>query len=432
MIGVVNDGTRRVVSGPRLALRRPLSQPVLIDLALVLVFAGSYVLWMVLRPHPDFRLWWWPALVAIPATATLMVRRRFPWMSLTTLLVVTTAFTWMQAPVGCLNLTILVAVYSVCVKTELLGGITAAGVAMLWPASKLWLVQAPVGDDVLMIVGSVVNLVMVVGWGRSMRVKRTHAGQLEQTVSLLDQARDQLAAEAATVERARIAREFHDIVSHNLSVVALRAGVARSLVDKNPDYARETLAELEQASRSSMEEMRHLLSALRENADSEVYGPPSPGDREQFDRQPAPGLARVDALVDSVRETGVVWRLVRRGVVRDLGPGVEMTAYRIVQEAVTNVLKHAGSGYARVVLEYQVNGVRIEVSNHATNPEAAAGAGKSSPRAVEEQGCGASGHGLIGLRERVSLLGGALTAHPVPNGFHLSAVLPCPEMSDLV
>lgn len=404
----------------------------MIDLALVVVFVGSYVLWMALRPHPDFPLWWWPALVSGPAIGTLLLRRRLPWTGLVVLLAVTIVFTWMRLPIGSLNLAILVMVYSVCVRTELLGGVAAGALAMVWPVSKVWLLPAPASADVLMVVGSVVNVVMVVGWGRSMRVKRTHAGQLERTVALLDQAREQLAAEAATVERARIGREFHDIVSHNLSVVALRAGVARSLVDKNPEYARETLAELEQTSRSSMAEMRHLLGALRENSESEADGAPSPGDQEQLERRPAPGLDRVDELVESVRGAGVVWQLVRRGDVRELGSGVEMTAFRIVQEAVTNVLKHAGSGYARVLLDYQPSSVHIEVSNHATNPDVASRAGKSTTGQVASAVDGDAGHGLIGLRERVSLLGGALTAHPVPNGFRLSAVLPCPEMSDLV
>src|SRR5205823_6509508 len=121
------------------------------------------------------------------------------------------------------------------------------------------------GDGVIRIVAAVVNLVMIVGWARAMRVGRRRAVQLEQTVTLLDEARDQMATDAAVVERARIAREFHDIVSHNLSVVALRAGVARALVDQDPEHARNTLHELERTSRSALQEMRHLLSALRED-----------------------------------------------------------------------------------------------------------------------------------------------------------------------
>ena len=156
-----------------------------------------------------------------------------------------------------------------------------------------------------------------------------------------------------------------------------------------------------------------------------LRGDGSDGGREQVDRQPTPTLAELDALVDSVRGGAVSWTLDRRGQVRELGSGVEMTAYRIVQEAVTNVLKHARCGYARVVLDYGGSSLRLEVTNHATGPDRVFGRlpAVSPPR-------GGSGQGLIGLRERVALLGGTFTAHPVPNGFHLAAVLPCADHSD--
>ncbi|RCW43943.1 signal transduction histidine kinase [Halopolyspora algeriensis] len=409
-------------------LRVAVSRAFPIDVALLLVFAGTHLLVLVLSPRPSGALWWWPLLLSVPAMSLLLVRRHLPWTGLLVMLVVTIVLSYLQIPIGVLNLAILVGVYSVCLRADLAGSVAAAAAAMVWPLTRLPF--QPVDEGVFTIVGSVVNLVMVVGWGRAMHVKRQRAEQLEQTVMLLDQARDQLAAEAATVERARIAREFHDIVSHNLSVVALRAGVARRLVDRNPEHARETLGELERTSRSALEEMRHLLSALRQehcHAGTAVSVPdePDPG------RHPAPGLCRVDALVESVRDTGVVWRLERRGTVRELGPSVEVTAYRIVQEAVTNVLKHAATGYARVLLDYGRSALHIEVTNHATNPETPAEMEKPQVDVSHEEGSSVPGHGLIGLRERVSLLGGALTAHPVANGFHLSAVLPCPEISDL-
>lgn len=405
------------------------SRAFLVDMGLVLVFAGSHLLVLVFEPHPPGGMWWWPLLISVPAMMSLLVRRYLPWTGLTVLLAVTIGFTWFAVPVGPLNLAILVAVYSVCLRTELLGAVASASLAMVWPVTRV--PSLPVGDGIVMIAGSVVNLVMVVGWGRAMRVKHRRADQLTQTVTLLDQARDQLAAEAATVERARIAREFHDIVSHSLSVIALRAGVARSLVDRDPDHARVTLGELERTSRTALEEMRHLLGALREDPGAVSDTAAAPG-ADRSSRQPAPGLRQVEELIESVRETGVVWRLDRRGAVRDLGAGVEMTAYRIVQEAVTNVLKHAGSGYARVLLEYGHASVRIEVTNHATGAELPSGADRESRSSSREHASFSSGHGLIGLRERVGLLGGTLTAHPIAKGFHLSAVLPFSEASDLV
>ncbi|WP_017976082.1 sensor histidine kinase [Actinopolyspora halophila] len=405
----------------------------LLDVGLVLVFAGCHVLVMFLSPHPREPFWWWSVLLSLPAFGSLLLRRYLPWVSLSVLLTVIILLTWLNEPVGSLNLAILVSVYSVCVRGGLLSTLGAGAAAMAWPVSKLPLMS--VGAGTVMLTGALANLVLVLGWGWSMRIKRRQAAQLEQAVQLLDEARDQLAEEAATVERARIAREFHDIVSHNLSVVALRAGVARSLVDEDREHARDTLRELERTSRSSLEQMRQLLGALRTTPEHSTAADPVTEEPEQAERRPSPGLAQLDELIDSVRGTGVAWRLERCGEVRDLGPGVEMTAYRIVQEAVTNVLKHAGAGYARVLVKYQRDQLTIEVSNHATDsfiggdgPISGARADGGGENGAEEHR-GAAGHGLIGLRERVSLLGGALTAHPVPNGFHLSVVLPCPETS---
>ncbi|SDP55383.1 Signal transduction histidine kinase [Actinopolyspora xinjiangensis] len=393
----------------------------LLELGLVSVFVGCHLL-VVFLPSNQQETFRWSLLLGLPAVATLLLRRFLPWVSLVVLVTVTIVLTRIEEPVGPLNLAILISVYSVCVRGELPATLGAGALAMIWPISRL--PSLPPHAATVMLLGALVNVVMVLGWGRAMRVKRRQAAQLEQAVSLLEQARDQLARDAAAVERARIAREFHDIVSHNLSVVALRAGVARSLVDRDPDHARDTLGELERTSRSSLEQMRQLLSALRVVPDGGQEGEAAPG--EDGDRAPVPCLARLDELIESVSGTGVSWRLRRCGRVRELDPGIEMTAYRVVQEAITNVLKHAGRGYARVSLCYQSTRLDIEVSNHTTDVLGRTGSAAPAP----ESDSGANGHGLIGLRERVSLLGGTLTAHPVPNGFRLSAVLPCPETSD--
>ena len=400
----------------------------LMDLAIVLVFSVTHFLVSALAPDDQGHIVWWPLLVSIPATCLLLVRRRFPWVVLVLEVAAATTLVEFNSEIGVLNLVILVAVYSVCAQTSLTGTVIASVIAMIYPCSELQYMQF--GDGVIRIVAAVVNLVMIVGWARAMRVGRRRAVQLEQTVTLLDEARDQMATDAAVVERARIAREFHDIVSHNLSVVALRAGVARALVDQDPEHARNTLHELEQTSRSALQEMRHLLSALREDPVALPAEGGAPGEREEAERQPAPRLDRVDALLDTVQGTGVVWRLDRRGTVRELGSGVEMTAYRVVQEAVTNILKHAGAGYARVLLDYGVAALRVEVTNHAAGPGPQP-TSQLANIAVRDRILPASGHGLVGLRERVALLGGTLAAHPVPGGFHLAAVLPFRKISDL-
>ncbi|MCA1189655.1 MULTISPECIES: sensor histidine kinase [Saccharopolyspora] len=397
----------------------------LLDLAMVVLFTVMHALILHLEsPGPPGRPWWSMMLVTVPAFALLLVRRRWPWVSLLAGLAAATTLTLVGVPENPLNFTILVGVYSVCQRSGTVGAVTATVLAMLWPVLYSWY-DPPLSAFVSTVMASI-DLFMVVGLAYAVRFGRQRAAQLEHTVELLDQARDQLAAEAVAGERARIAREFHDIVSHNLSVVALRAGVARALVDRDPGHAEQTLRELEHTSRAALGELRGLLGRLREEpAEQGAASGDDPG------RHPAPGLHRVDHLVESVRGTGVVWRLDRRGEVRELGPGVEMAAYRIVQEAVTNVLKHAGSGYARVLLDYGSGALRLEVTNHATGPDSfARGLAEKVPGLSPVRG-GGSGRGLIGLRERVALLGGTFTAHPVSNGFHLAAVLPCPENSDL-
>lgn len=386
----------------------------LADFGFVLAFSALHVLDQTVAEYPPGVAPAWSLLLSVPTTFALLLRRKLPWVAMLLPLVAATTLTLMHLSIGALNLVILVALYSICVRASLWASILAVGLALAYPVSQM--VGLPLADGLLNIVGALVNLVMVVGWARAMRLGRQRAVQLERTITLLDSARDQIASDAAVVERARIAREFHDIVSHNLSVVALRAGVARALVDRDPGHARETLRELEQLSSEALDEMRTMLDALRDDGEvSDEVG------LEQRDRRPAPRLDGVDELLNSVQESGVVWRLERRGSIRGLGSGVEMTAYRIVQEAITNVLKHAGPGYARVLLDYGNANLHVEITNH--SQESVSTAVKASPPQVSRT----PGHGLVGLRERVALLGGVLTAHPIPGGFHLAAVLPCGE-----
>ncbi|EQD87608.1 histidine kinase [Saccharopolyspora erythraea D] len=386
----------------------------LFDLAVVVLFSCLYVLAVLVEPGPPGMSGWWTLLFSFPAICTLMLRRRWPWIPLVTTTSAAIVLTLLDLSWGPTSFPILFSVYSVCRTSGPLGSTVAAMVAMVWPFFYSFPAPTMI-EGVASVVYAGVDLFMVVGWGYAARVGSLRAAQLERTVALLDQARDQLAVEAAASERARIAREFHDIVSHNLSVVALRAGVARALVDRDPGHARETLRDLEVTSSAALSEMRTMLGALRADTSAGAV-------TDEADLQPMPRLDKVEDLIGSLREAGVSWRLERRGSIRELGSGLELTAFRVVQEAVTNVLKHAGPGYARVLLEYGTAALRIEITNHVTGGRRR-GNGARGP---------SSGHGLIGLRERVALVGGTFTAHPVQGGFHLEAVLPCAENSDLV
>lgn len=405
---------RLVFSRPRSGLWQwALTHRVMLgDIGFVLAASVLYVFDAALADHPPSVPWWLPMAIGGPVGLLLPLRRRAPWAVLFVLVATAAGLSVFQLSIGALNLVIQVALYSVCVRSTPPMMAVAAALAMFYPVADALGYEMGLLMGGLRVIGAVVNLVIVVGLAYAVQIGRRRADQLERTLALLDEARDQLAADAASIERGRIAREFHDIVSHNLSVVALRAGVARAVIDRDPDHARQTLQELESSSKGALGEMRDMLTALR---DRDVTG------KETIDWHPTPTLDGLDDLVDSVRGGQVTWKLDRRGPVRELGQAVEMTAYRIAQEAMTNVLKHAGAGRARVLVEYAPTTVRIEVTNELSALD------DQKQRPAYQQ----SGHGLIGLRERVALLGGTLTAHPVMNGFRLEAVLPCPENSDL-
>ena len=214
--------------------------------------------------------------------------------------------------------------------------------------------------------------------------------------------RDAQAAQAERAvadERLRIARELHDIVAHSMSVVAVHAGTGRLVADDDPAAAREALVTIERATRATLAEMRTLLGVLR-------------SDDSRTGREPAPGLAGLDALVADVVRSGMTVDLRVDGERGEVPAGIDVSAYRIVQEALTNVIKHAGRARATVGIRYAADAVSIEVTDD--------GRGAPTPHVPS-----AGGHGLVGMRERVALYGGDLDAGPRPGGgFRVVARLP--------
>ncbi len=208
--------------------------------------------------------------------------------------------------------------------------------------------------------------------------------------------RELAAREAVGAERARIARELHDVVAHHMSVMVVQAGAARAVGETDPPAAAEALRQIEVSGRAGLAEMRRLLEILK-------------AEEGQDGRAPQPGLARLDELLEGMRATGLPVEAVIEGVPRTLPPGVDLSAYRILQEALTNALKHAGGASARVLLRYAADAVEIEVVDD--------GPGTTAD--------GAGGHGLVGMRERVQLYGGELETGPRPGGgFLVRARLP--------
>lgn len=234
--------------------------------------------------------------------------------------------------------------------------------------------------------------------------------QVERSISLAiaadrAQREQETTAQAAVQEeRARIARELHDVVAHNVGLIVLQAGGARSVLATDPERARTALAQVEETGRQTLAEMRHLVGILRVD--------------EGADRQPLPRLVRLPALLDEARAAGLTVDLEVDGPVVELPAGLELAAYRLIQEALTNVRKHAAGARAQVCLAYEPDRLRIEVSDDG-GPSGAAG---DTARSAADLG-----HGLIGMRERVQLYDGRMQAGPLPHGgFRVEAVLPLP------
>ncbi|MFI7065435.1 sensor histidine kinase [Kribbella sp. NPDC050124] len=214
---------------------------------------------------------------------------------------------------------------------------------------------------------------------------------------------DNLLEYAARGERARIARELHDVVAHHISIIAVQAETARLTTPGLPPEGAQRLVDIGDTARSALTEMRRLLGVLREDVE--------PGTSSV--RAPQPGLEQLIALVDEARaSSGASTRLIVRGCVVPLDPGVQLTAYRIVQEALTNARRHATGAAVDVELDYTPEALRVRIRDNGPG------------RAFEQE---AGGHGLVGMRERAAMVSGTLTVgRPASGGFAVEAVLPIP------
>ncbi|GAA2745942.1 sensor histidine kinase [Kitasatospora cinereorecta] len=221
------------------------------------------------------------------------------------------------------------------------------------------------------------------------------------------------ARRAAGEERLRIARELHDVVAHSMGVIAVQAGVAHHVAAERPEEARQALSSIEETSRGALREMRAMLGILRGGTDGTSAGRAGAGADLTAGLAPAPGLADLGDLVERAADAGVRVELEVTGEARELSPGVELAAYRVVQEAVTNVVRHASVDRCRVCVVHRADGLALEVTDD--------GAGQLRDGA----GPADAGHGITGMRERVGMYGGEFRAGPRPGGgFQVSALFP--------
>ena len=348
---------------------------------------------------PPWAIAAWGLALALP----LVARRRFP---LTVLAVVTAHFPFYWAT-GQINeiaswLTLGIAAYSAAAYGDPRRGRWVLGACVL-AVTALALLPAvfrqPVGTAQVVAVSLFNAMPFLLGWTMGLMTRRLRGYR-----AILEERNRQLAAEreagarrAVLEERVRIARELHDVVAHHVSVMGIQAAVARRLFDRSPVQAREAIGSVETASRQAIADLQQLVGVLRRR-------------EEPGDLAPQPSLERLPELVEQVRAAGLGVDVTVTGRPRPLPAGVELSAYRIIQEALTTTLKHAQAGRAEVTVRYDDGGVEVEVVDDGRGPAPGAEA--------------SGGKGLVGMRERVSLYGGRLDAGArAGGGFRVAALL---------
>jgi signal transduction histidine kinase len=387
---LVEDATRAEGKGRRRPAWVPDWLPYLSDAALAAFLTLVTVGGAVFRPQTkhEFLL----AFLALFETVPLAWRRKQPLVVLS-FVVVSSAIAAFYGATRAEAIALLIALYSVAAHTERRVAVRAGLAALIVLFFPLTL-----NGDHGFLVGIFQLGSLALGWmfgaylgelrGRALRVRREQENEKRRAVA---------------EEQARIARELHDVMAHSMSVMVVQASAAEDVFDRSPDQARQALRSIESTGRQALAEIRRVLDAVR---------PLDTG----TDRSPQPGLARLDELIGRVRSAGVSVVLRTQGAPFALPAGVDLSAYRIVQEALTNTLKHAGASLATVVLDYRDDEFLVQVCDD----------GRGGPADGDPND--GVGRGLIGMRERVALYGGDLVAGPgTDGGFEVRARFPVGE-----
>ncbi|MFI0712905.1 sensor histidine kinase [Streptomyces inhibens] len=254
---------------------------------------------------------------------------------------------------------------------------------------------------------------MAVAIGDAIRSRREVLAAAMERAERAERTKEAEARRRVTAERLRIARELHDVVAHHITLVNAQAGVAHHLMRTDPEHAYQALERIRDTSRGALDQLRATVGLLRYGED-----PVEP-------REPAPGLDGLDGLLDSFRHSGLDVTLERTGQPGELSPITDLTAYRIIQEALTNTRKHAGPASARVRLEFRTDVLRIAVEDDGRGTAGSSRGTGPATAAIEGTQDAGTGHGMIGMRERAKSAGGTLAAGPRPGGgFRIDAELP--------
>jgi signal transduction histidine kinase len=262
-------------------------------------------------------------------------------------------------------------------------------------------------------------LVAVLVAGEVARARHEYLAEVEQRAAEAERTREQAALRRATEERLQIAREVHDVLSHSISMINVQAGVALHLMDTKPEQSRTALVAIKQASKDALRDLRTTLGVLRDV------------DASDGDRAPAGGLHRLEELQAGAKAAGLELQITTTGEARELPAGVDLAAYRIVQESVSNIVRHSGASTGAISLEFTPSDLVIVVDNDAgTGDDTGAAQGKGERQRAGGRGSEGAGNGIRGMRERAEALGGELDAGPRPNGgFRVRARLPLGDAS---
>jgi signal transduction histidine kinase len=326
-------------------------------------------------------------LLVVVSAVALIWRRRQPVWVLAVSLGAALLYTCLGYVDGAVIINPMFALYAaaVTVPTRRAIGLSAVTMVSLMAADAAFDPFGTTGGGFVLIPGLIAAALFLGLW-----VASRHAYALRESA---EQAR-----RAVDAERLRIARELHDVVAHTMATINVQAGVAAHVIHQQPDHAAQALEAIKQASKEGLRELRGILNVLRQ-AD------------EQDERSPAPRLAQLDELVENATRAGLPTSVTVYGQARTLAPTVDLTAYRIVQESLTNALRYAGPTTATVTLSYAVDELQIEVLDHGRGP------GDGTPQGA--------GHGIAGMRERAEAVGGTLIAGPrSEGGFRVQARLP--------
>ena len=401
-----------------LARGRALTIDALLAVGIGLVQVLSLVVSERVGRSPDWRapdaLAW--LLLAVGPVA-LLARRRWPLGVLAVTVAAGLAYAARTYPEGPSQLAVFPALWTVALTVPRRRAWLAAGVTALEAAGVELVLYGDTMFDGEPLYAAVAVLAAM-WWGEAVRARRAYVAELRDRAERAERTREEEARRRVDEERMRIARELHDVVSHTIGVISVQAGVAAHLLHRRPDKAAESLAAIRQASDEALGELHAMLGVLRERD----------GDAGQAPLAPAPGLAELDTLVAQAAGAGVEVRVSLEGEPRRLPPAVDLACYRVVQESLTNVVRHAGARRADITVAHHDGRVDVEVTddgNGLVPPSAAADPFRPADSPVGDRQVRRSGQGIPGMRERARALGGTLEAGPRPGGgFRVRASLP--------